>query len=551
MGNLWEPTAGTEDPKADMLRECVRRQLILNACAEDLELRAWVIERCRHDFWFFLGTFIWVEHPESGPMAALTWRPMWQDAIDCFLGTGRWLGQPLRMQLIKKSRMTGGTIMLAAAMFWRWLFHDSQSYVIGSRQSKDVDDKRISCTTSVLAKFRYFMKHLPAWLTPAPWLVNDRPRNYDSAMQLAHPDRSGIISGVSTTGDSARSMRAVRLVLDEANHIPWLPDMMEAGSMVGAMTLLSSVKGRAAGKGAHFIRLASGQEMPISQCPEEPGLVVHTIRYDHRPDLNPDTEVGAARIYALRQRMSDAVWQQEMEIKYDLPQANLIWGEVLHDSAKLAQPDWDRMLDIVQQSEGGAAAVWIDAWDFGETTSPTVWVRLCYIRAIDVMVVVDHRSWVKVRSKEIARDLAPIFAVRRADYVVGDISCTQVRSGYYAGHFHGPSRSWQDTLEEQGITITPQSIYVDKAINHVLAYVMDGRLQFAPPAQYRRPESSDWPCPHECVANYRYNLDVLPQDHKGKDPPPAKDMYSHIADAIQHGFRCLYNINRRENRRGR
>ena len=536
VGDVWAPTPGSEDFDADVLREATRRAILLDLCQRDADLREYVRWLSMSDHWWFLATWLWVDHPDTGISPMLAW-DCWRDPLDCFLGLGRWAGQPLRMMCTQKSRMMGGSAMYIGAAMWDWLRRDSAPYVLGSQQARSVDDRRVTFSTSLFAKMRFYFKHLPWFLCPEPWLKSPRPREYDAGMQMALPGRTSLISGVSSTPDAARSMRATRILYDEANSIENLDATLEAASMVGAVCLVSSVKAQKNARAAthEFVRLIKGEAMPLAYGPDEPGCVMHRLHYSQRPDFDPKTESGRAKIQLYRGRMPADVWAQEMEMELLVRGEDPVWAhDVPEEGVALTQAEWDYVLQTAAESSGGA--VWIDTWDFGDGPSYTVWLRALWLKAADTVYLVAHRSYCQRSAAHIAEDLDPILLGRRADYVRGDIAGARSLGRIRAGRREETARTWISELKAHGIEITGQTLVVNQAIRHVADYLRDGRLLLAPAVCRRDPGLPEAPHALDVLEHYHWTQSAT------DDPRPAKDRLSHLADCIQHAFRTIWSL---------
>jgi len=258
--------------------------------------------------------------------------------------------------------------------------------------------------------------------------------------------------------------------------------------------------------------------------------------YSQRPDRRPGTLEGDAWINENRPLYTDAAWAQEMEIDYQASTPGRIWGSYFDQA-------W-HVLDHAQWSADvapylGSAQI-VEAWDFGGGPSLTAWVVAAYIESIDTVYVIDCQQWGDDDISDIVADIGG--AGYRCSANVGGVLPDR-RVGDIAGRARGRSmaggrrirnvpRSWIENLRDYGIRVRGQTLHVEEAIQRVTDALRQDRLFFGPLCGRRNRGSL--PSLVECVASYRREGTDDPAEHKGHDPKPQKDIYSHAADALQH-----------------
>lgn len=537
--SVWQQSTPTDDLAADVRRELERRVMVLTACAEDAALQVWARRRCAEDLAFFLDNFVWANSPQLGrPVPAVRW-PFQREAMACYLGLdgyrdGAGQRQPM---IVVKSRETGGSFSMLAAALWEWLFRPSATHVVCSLNEAEVDDARGHFDSSLFGKFRFMLRHLPAWLLPEAYRVAGKARGLDSFKRILNPDTQSALIGVSTSADGLRGKRGVRVFVDEANAIPFLPGLLDGASAVAPVCLLSSVKGRH----TPFARIYHG-EAGAELCAKGGwGWVPFRWHYSMRPDRDPATEQGRLWVESKRRSISPETWAQEFECDFTTSLPGRIWGPFLQE-------------DIVLSATPARFDVIAEGWDFGRYSYTAV-AHVGYTRADDTYTIIDCGQW----EEGIAEDIGLFVGAlgwrcrsnptgRQPNYRVGDIAGSAKGGKTRNGRRDRQVASWLVALREDAdIHIRGERLDVAQSIGYVRDAAREGRLKVGPKAARRHPEQQSKPSALEVLQGYHYDVkDKTPEDYKGDTPAPAKDQYSHLADAIQHAVWAIERNERAE-----
>lgn len=518
---------GSSDVAHDVAEETRRRLDLLLACERDPGLRLWVLSRCTADFEFWRDSFVWASSPELGrAVPYLAWD--FQTAAQlAYLGLDGYRDPSGRRQpmIVVKSRETGGSFAMLSAALWEWLFGRSATHVVCSLNEAEVDDARGQFDTSLFGKLRFMIRHLPSWMLPGAYRVAGKARGLDSFKRLVNPETDCAIIGVSTSPDGLRGKRGVRVFVDEANAIPFLPALLESASAVAPVCLLSSVKGRH----TPFARIYHGEAGAELGKRGAWGWLPFRWHYSDRPDRDPRTEVGALWVESKRRSTPPDVWQQEFECSFTSSMPGRIWGPYLGER-------------VVLESTPSRFDVVAEGWDFGRF-SYTACVHVGYRRADDSYTIIDCAQWADGIAADIGVHLGTQGWRTRTNpngqsphYRVGDIAGASRGGKTRNGRKVREVASWMDALREDAdVIVRGQRLEINESIDYVRDAAREGRLFVGPRAARRDPEQPSMPSALEVLQGYHYDTKgKSPEDYQGDTPAPAKDHYSHLADAIQH-----------------
>lgn len=153
--------------------------------------------------------------------------------------------------LIDKLRGMGMTWLIAAYMYWRWMFTPNWTGFILSRTETEVDDGTDDPGNSIFGKLRFFINHTPGWLIPDGFeSKKKRGTVTDATLRLMNPQMSSSIIGSSTNANAGRSKRFSFVFVDECFYIDKFLSVWRAlQSVARVKVFVSSVKqGRVAEK---------------------------------------------------------------------------------------------------------------------------------------------------------------------------------------------------------------------------------------------------------------------------------------------------------------
>jgi hypothetical protein len=172
---------------------------------------------CSRDLLFFINAFCWLFDPRSSRVDPFITFPM-QDTVlaevhdaigDHDLG-------------VDKSRDEGASFICLCTFLWRWLFRESESFLLVSRNERYVDER--GNPNSLFWKIRWELTMLPAWLRPPPSAVTD------AQMRLVNAAMNTTLTGETTTGDLGAGGRATAALLDEFARFPHKADFEALGA---------------------------------------------------------------------------------------------------------------------------------------------------------------------------------------------------------------------------------------------------------------------------------------------------------------------------------
>jgi hypothetical protein len=406
--NLFEPTVPTERPELDYERECMRRAIVLEACAQDEGLQQFELSRCKADAWYWMVGYLWVLRPDladeigATELPYLGW-PKHHELVKRMLGLDGFrtpLGK-LRHGMVKKSRDTGISVCSLGVITHGFVFGKNEtSFIISLRRDAVDTGKPDSFNETLFGKVRFFLEHLPVWMRPSPWAPEEelaqrkrkrgrppKPRLWDSVCHLTNPDNGCSIVGSSTTPNATRSARARHILVDEADSIPFLGRLIAAVVKVGPTWLVSSVTD----SDTPFAQAYQGETgLHFDPTPTAAGWLQEVVMYTDRPDWNPATVLGAARIAEMKKDMNADDFSTEMECKFRRVSAGSVWGPYISESAFLSPDDerkWFR-----RAAKAGEMIV-AEGWDYGEGNALTAWVLAGFFPALDILIALDYLLW--------------------------------------------------------------------------------------------------------------------------------------------------------------
>lgn len=196
-------------------RAPIYRDLVPKGLKENLEYRRRVMEwaarseenkrilwmACKRDLLFWVGTFCWTFDPRRTEVPELPFIPYaYQEGALlrlawCVGRTDLW---------IEKSRDMGMTWMVMLVFVWRFVFWDSQTFLVTSRKEDLVDSP--GDPDCLFAKVDFLLERLPGWM---------RPNVTRTHLHFGNDDNGSVLDGESSTGDAGRGGRRTCTFHDE------------------------------------------------------------------------------------------------------------------------------------------------------------------------------------------------------------------------------------------------------------------------------------------------------------------------------------------------
>lgn len=545
--NIWIPTTVTDRPERDMEIELDRRCQILKATSKSPALQQYELKRCKDDPLHFCGNYLWVSRPDLAdqfgdefPLPWLMW-PVHKTIIKKFLGLDGWRTKTgrLRNMAVRKSRDTGISVGCLSGIGWSFCFRSSTYYLL-SLKREAVDNARPNqYNTNLFGKLRFFIKHLPVWMRPESWLVEDeeewkKPAGVDALCSLVNTKTGSTIIGSSTTGNATRSGRATRVLIDEADAIPCLDDILASALKVGPIALVSSVSDES----TYFSQLTRGETgITINNERNCDGWIVDEIHYTQRPDWNPNSEMGRLRIAEMKSNFPPDKWQMEMEVKELKVSAGSIWGPYLDESLFIKTAAEDKK--YLNQAYRAGEVYSIEAWDYGVGNSLTAWVLAYYIPSQNHIIFADYKMWSDIATCEIIvsdieeKGWGP---KSRPDRSICDKhGGTQTGARSVNGMAVENSKTWMKNMadvgiESEGIT-TKSAIKLREAVKKRLSA---GTITFLSAASEKDPQNPKWPALTDAVKRYKLDVTKSPENASKVEYRVRKDINSHMADDVQY-----------------
>ena len=522
---LLEPTKPSIDPIADIEAEFKRRYQLLMLAENNPRIQEALLELFKKSPWYFVTSMIYVNRPDlaaygytGGIAPFLAWE-CHKEIVDIYLGLNGWKTKSgaLYSMAIYKSRAMGGSVVLLAAALWFWLFQPNCTQYLISLKQKAVDNNSAAFDSCLFGKLRFFIQHLPKWLRPSAWQNDDKPRKYDRMMILENSDNNSVFIGSSTTCDAERGSRGIRVIVDEANSIPYLGELLSSLTKVGPLVMLSSVKGNS----STFARYCNGQIAQIAEHKGDTGIVVKKLHYSQRPDWNQGTDTGRKRIADLKAIDDPSIWDSEMECNFnaniiDSPKVFKIPGDVICD---------DEAFDRVRKNTNNMT---LGSFDFGQSISLTSWAHAWYDKKTDTLYLDDYFNFTDETCDIIK---SKIYAV---DKLIGD-GATGAGPKTVNGVARTNAKNWFNNLSDVGVNVERVTKKSDQAfIDFFQKKLNEGKIRITRHgATFKK--SPKHPTLLEALQNYCWDLapGTIPENLSKENVKPKKNMYSHLADACQ------------------
>lgn len=544
---MWDPSPSIANPssreewEAAIPGEWDRRERLLMAAAESVELRQELWLACRDDPVFFLDNFAWTTDPrrlENGedPMTPLVLWPFQREVVGA-MASWRLLG-------VDKPRDMGLSIVALGVMAWGLLFKQGARFGVSSTKMAKICDGLGANPTpdSLFGKLVYMLRHLPEWMASegSDWAFS----RGQGAPVVSCPAMSSSIIGEVATPDAFHGPRLTAVLYDETARIRDMATIvrgvMGATNSIWCITTPAGPVGwwprLKRGEGAQTQRYGDGEPKPGHWQ-----MLTLDISQDPRKDEDWEAEKRAS--------MTEADFAEQYEVNYD---ANHLPGRIW--------PEFARMLHVYDPTDWGAAVgegllrgTWVvEAWDPGLHTA-VVWVA--YSPQWQRAVVLDYRIWHDCSYDQIVEDVARagwacLPDENTADEEVQRLGRTGRRPRYRVIDRAGNARiaGMQTTarreLERRGIKLeSVRNDRVDEGNAKVAQALRYERLHFAPQCALplARERHGNVPTLVECVAGYRKDIKAeTVEDHVGDDPLPVKDRYSHAADVLRYAVQKIW-----------
>jgi hypothetical protein len=182
------------------------RSRLLEACDDDLELRAYVKEYCKRDILFWLDIFAWTKDPRQEndilPFICYDYQRTAIKDIEHHINIGKDL-------LIEKSRDMGASWMILYVYMHKWLFESGSDFRVGSRKEDFVD--KINDIDTLIEKVRFNLNRMPIWLLPQGF----NPDIHLAYMRIINPENGNAIIGESANAYFASGGRRKSILIDE------------------------------------------------------------------------------------------------------------------------------------------------------------------------------------------------------------------------------------------------------------------------------------------------------------------------------------------------
>ena len=129
------------------------RKVTLDRCEQDLDYRAWELEKCRRDPIYWINNWVWTTDPRNPSRGLPVSVPfvLWPKQIE-YLQWRRGLLKNRKFGIVAKSRDSGMSWILVADQLHHWLFENDYKGAIGSRKNQLVD--RLGDPDTIFQKFQ-------------------------------------------------------------------------------------------------------------------------------------------------------------------------------------------------------------------------------------------------------------------------------------------------------------------------------------------------------------------------------------------------------------
>ena len=206
------------------------RKVTLDRCEQDLDYRAWELEKCRRDPIYWINNWVWTTDPRNPSRGLPVSVPfvLWPKQVE-YLQWRRGLLKDRKFGIVAKSRDSGMSWILVADQLHHWLFESDYKGAIGSRKNQLVD--RLGDPDTIFQKFRMILDKLPYWMKPESF--------QDNYMRLINDSNRSVISGEG--GDNlGRGGRSSCYDVDEFAFVERQPSVLAALSANTDCLILTS-----------------------------------------------------------------------------------------------------------------------------------------------------------------------------------------------------------------------------------------------------------------------------------------------------------------------
>lgn len=221
------------------------RKFTLDRCTEDLDYRAFELEKCKRDPIYWINNWVWTSDPRNPSRGLPVSVPfiLWPKQV-AYLQWRRGLIKDRKFGIVAKSRDSGMSWILVADHLHHWLFETEYKGAIGSRKANLID--RLGDPDTLAQKYRNILSKLPKWM---------KPESYeDNYMRLINNDNGSVISG--EAGDNlGRGGRSSCYDVDEFAFVERQPSVLAALSANTDCLILTSTPN---GAGNEFANIYLG-----------------------------------------------------------------------------------------------------------------------------------------------------------------------------------------------------------------------------------------------------------------------------------------------------
>lgn len=236
----------------ERLANLLYREELLKWAGADPERQFDLIQMCREDICFFASIFVFVHEPrpdiwESGTLPFTCFDFHWWLLPTLAKLAGR------SDLLTEKSRDMTATWTYLICFLHRWLFYESQSFLMISRKEELVEKR--DDPKALFSRLDFIIKHLPSWMLPA-MTRTDR--------HLGNDDNGSSIDGETTSGDVGAGDRRTAVLLDEFARVP----LGEQTRVLGAITSVTDsrfINSSHQGTNTAYYRLSQDPAIPKIQ----------------------------------------------------------------------------------------------------------------------------------------------------------------------------------------------------------------------------------------------------------------------------------------------
>lgn len=246
------------------------RRFVLDKAAGSPALQTALLDACKSDILFWVGTFVWQFNPnslgtssaEEGPFIPWDFQ---EDAVRAVLDCVA----ERRDLLIEKSREMGASWLCLLVLDWFYLFHPRKKFLVISRSEEAVD--KPGDPDSLFWKLDHVHQHLPDWMTAG--------RVRRRKMTFENPLLGSYINGQASTGKAGVGGRATMMLIDEFSQIGEDYEVLHRTSDTTGCRVFS---GTHLGVGTAFFELSQRVDMRklVMHWTQHPDKVKGLYRYD-------------------------------------------------------------------------------------------------------------------------------------------------------------------------------------------------------------------------------------------------------------------------------